>query len=792
MLLYVFRALKSRSCSFLLAILGLAIALGATLSVARIHGLLESGTPRGTRLTGEAWSVFMHSETMRFDFFLGPRQIEGLQEHFGTSGYVLGSAGTRSLPIYVETQSTAALVDVVSPNFFEALHIDVDGVDTSAWGRENVPTALVSYRWLARMGRVDPPSHLRIGERVIRVAGVVPTFSGLWDQFTEVWVDWRLGPELLFPSVANVSVADQPWFYWTLALAREGRQAEFDARAIQGFARVDLVEPPFESFRVVSGITNQPDARRTADDSVRIYLFMAWVGLLASAVNLACWCALTRIVKADAEWTMLCLGISGSKYRTFEVSFIAIPVLFAGLMGLPLSLAFDALVARDPAVAALMNQSAELRAPFPWAMYVAGLGALFVVVWSTSKLVARAAGLKFGSATLRPDSLRVRGLFRALTLLMSTLAAMSLIIGYWSGRSSLDLWADASQKLFARTWVMQVKASDAGAKRTSLFPEDRADLISALRGALPEAQYVGFASTRPYSDARIPFTEFTLGNGQKVSVLVNETDGDAIAAMGASLRVGTLPPIGSLGFDIVLDTDIALLVTRSLRVPSALGATMTDAAGIPYNVVGIVDRLSYSSDLARSSPVAYIAMGAAPPALNLVVRGAVSDKRMRELTERTYAAGVATVGLASPQRLDHLADRALARYLARVTFCLATAIATLLIGIMSIGTIVLVEMQRSLRRIAIMSSLGATDATIAMTLCRGVILSVAAGAALGSAAAFLGSAMFQGLFLLPPGGAGMDAFWPAPVLSGVALCGALALIRRMLSSAPLYQHLRSE
>lgn len=790
---YFLRSLKSRAYSLLFAVFGLGVAVGAVLAVARVHDLMSSGYPVGTNIGGEPVSIFMHSSAMKFDFFLSPRQIQGMQEQFADSGQVLGSSGTRSIAVRIDAALGNAYLDVVSPNFFDALGIELSGPAAADWGKADEPVAVVSARLLARLGLDEPPTTIEVGGHLLRVAAVTHQFNGLWDQFTEIWVDWRLGPSLLFPST-NASVEDQPWFYWTLAIPQAGQLPEFHERLRHLAERRDLAEPPFDGFRLVPGITNQPEARRLADDSVQLYLSVSLIALLAAAINLACWSALARISKAGDEWTMLCLGLERGKHARFTTVYIIVPVFLALSLGVAVERGFTWLIAIDPSVDELLSRAANLRSGYPWkTLALTGLGSALIGLL-VSSIVTRSAGLRFGSSRLAMNSPRLRWVFGGLTAGMSFVSSLAMIVGYGSASSSMQLQRDLSLEKMQDAVIVEVRAHTADGKRTTLDADQRHALLADLSGRAPEVRTLGLLSIRPYSAGRFPLTGFSLtpGGDSAISVLLNQADADALDALNVRLLAGReLADIDPFS-ELLLDAASAATLARVAGVESAIGLRIYDSSSMPYSVAGVVTSMSYTADVARAPSVAYMRMDEVPSSLHVALNGKIGDSRLAAISAASIPLGDAHATFAEPLRVKQIAEQALTRYRARISFCMAAAATSLLVAVLAIASVVLVQTRQRLRQLAIMRCLGADLRKIAWSCSRGIVVSSALGSGFAALMVIVTTTATQAVFFSTSRMDIWETLWPLPFALVTTLIGALIAVGRELGAKPLYAHLKAE
>jgi hypothetical protein len=795
MFVLLLRCLRRRPVSLLLTVLGLAVAFATTLSTLGLYSVLREGHPRGTDFPGDPVSIFMHASAMNFDFFLGPAQITAFQRDLGDSGQVLGAAGSRLVTIEIAGSPREAAVDVVSPNFFKALGVSFTEGDAAGWADPGAPpTCVVSERFLASIGSGARPHSIHVAGRQLRVAGVAREFSGLWDHETDIWVDWRLGYDLLFPTLRDTGIESQPWFYWTLAIPSAGEQAAFNAKLQRALSRRELTQPPFDGFRSLPGITNQVDLRRTAGSSASLYLVLCLIMLIVAATNLAAWSALTRAGRINGEWTLLRLGISRTTHALFGLGFVALPVLFGAFLALPLERLFSALLRRDPAIAALLAWSPEYANRYPWAAWSATVLTVATFGWVLGMIVARVSGLRFGASTLRSAAGAVERLFRPMAVLVSALAAVALLFGILECASALRAWRTFSLDDAQTVWLVGVRGDNGNTGRVPLDRTLREGVMRGVHARFPQTQESGFIKIRPLSAAPHTLSGFSLEPGGEpiLSVLLNEVDSGALPALGVTLRSGRHLDPNPNSHELVVDSKAAAELARVARLDTVLGLQLHDSVGMPWRVVGVVDPVAYGSDLSTAPPVAYQTINGVPPVLSLVLRGPYTSNQVEQFAKGVVRLDGGEVRFEAPVNLAHAADRAQAQFRSRALLSVIAAIITISISSLTILSLVTLVVRRRRRTLAIRLSLGEAPWKTAFRGAQGVLLSTLAGCALGCLALWLAQSWMN----LHRAGQTEHIQWAVvlccAILVALSGIGAAAVLAREFFAPPLSQHLRED
>jgi len=793
MSLFVWRAIRARWPSFLVTTLGLGLAFGCALACLSVVQVLRGGHPVGSHFDGDPVTIYQHVLSMGYDLFLSPAQIAQVQQELGDSGTVTGSSGGAFESAELNGEPMAVAVDVVLPNHFSVLGIHLIGADPERWGQGD-ETVIVSQRFLARLGLTTPPKSIRIAGQDFPIAGVADAFPGLWNHEIEVWVDWRQGQRLLFPTSVNRGVNQQPPLYWALAIPAEGKSAEFAARLQRALARTDIAERPFDKLRAVSGITNQSELRQAADTSTSLYLLSCGLMLLVGAFNLASWSALTRVSRLDAEWTMLRLGIPRLAYFRIGLWFVLIPAVVGAILAVPFHWLFAWLLASDPAIASLLEASSEYQRSYPWFAWVAVFALTCVLGHGLGSLVSTVAGLRYGAVSLRSDQAAVRQVFRGVVIVVSMASAIAMVFAAFASLGGYRLLRDMAYPDASQVWMLGLRSGNA-ATRFDWNAENMDRLVEEVRVRMPELAAVGFLQVRPFSSAKPGSTVLSLEpfGAPDLSVMLNEATYEALPALG-------LPVVRGKGFsqhggeaaEIVLDTAAADLFSSSHGGKDVLDQLLYDAAGTAYRVVGVSQRSLYSTDLNSALPVAYASMTESIRPPILITRGPTTAERIQRQLVQAKDSLFPGVVVESPLNLRDLSDQTFAGYRSRSMLCVISALVTLVIAFISLVSIISLEVARNRRALAVRACLGASTGELMRRSVRGLSVCVVGGSMVGFALLWFARSALPTDLITSAG----DWFWMGGVsvtalLLLVLLCASIAL-RRLFFGAALSDHLREE
>lgn len=787
MLTFLLRSLLARAPSLALTILGLTIAFAATLASLNLQSALQSGHPQGTRFSGTPVSIFSHITPRNMDVFMFPRQILSLQEELGDSGTIVASSGARSVTVEAGGIAKDMAVDIAAPGFFSALGVTLQGGDAHQFGDERTdPACVLSEQFMARMGLQSLPDTIQIAGRSLRVIGTARGFNGLWDHETDVWVDWRLGHELITPT-SKVTGLDG--FYWVMALPAHGQDAAFHAKLQRALARRELLEPPFDSFRVVPGITNQADARHAADTSSWLYLVLCAVMLTVASINLAAWSALMRAGKIESEWTLLRLGIPRRTHALFGMGFVVFPVIIGALLALPLERLFSALLKQDASVYALLAQSADYERHYPWGSWLTIVLAVIAIGWLLGAAVTHLAGLRFSAPTLRSTAGKVERLFRPMAVLVTLLAAVALLFGTLQSANAMRVWKALAHQDVEQTWALFIQPSAGALDHTR-----REAIERSVRARLPRTQTLGFVKIRPLSSAKTTLSTYSLeaGGPPALKLLLNEADAAGMQTLGANLRSGHAFDSNLNAMEMVLDAQAAQTLAQVSGKRSVLDMNLYDELSMPWRIVGIADRIAYGPEPDKEAPVAYVSLGESPLIANLVLRGPGTQMQMNDLADAGVRAEGGLIEFGNPVSLADMADKALAQYKSRALLGLLAAVITIAIAALTILSITTLEVRRRRRLLAVRASLGEHPWATAWHGVRGLLLSIFAGTLLGMLAMWLASAWLAALDVVKPA----DYAWGMPLssalLAALGCIGSAFVLWREFFTQSLAQHLREE
>lgn len=791
--MYLLRSIRSRALSFSLSVLGLALALAAVLSVQRMSDVVGSGALAATRLHGQPVSVFTYSSGLDFELFLSPLTIRTVEERLAGSGELIAASGTRAVPGRVGAELETLHVDVVSSRLFEALDVEVQGLPAGQRVLDD-STAVVSQRFLSERMLQAAPDSIEVQGRRVRVVGVAQGFTGLFDHYTDVWVDWWHAPGILFEEDARRHLDYTP-FFWSVALPAAGREAEFRTRLQTAISEPEglSIDPPFDSLRAIPGITNQTQWRNLADASLDAYQAISIVALCAAVLNLAVWAALMRVSRAREEWTLLSLGLPRHKHLLLRLGYVLVGLIPAWVLAAAFEPLFVSLLASDSAVHLLLKDAAKSDAGFAWTVWLMGGGLALLVVLAVAHLVERAAGLRFGAPALRETGPVLRGVFRGLTVAMAVASCAALLLGYWALSTSMARQGELAGMDSDSTWTAQAKATDSKGDFGFADSAERALLAEQLRERLPQIERVGFGTLRPFAEGEGPLNSYTLPNSPDTSLRLrlNQIEGDALEAMGLRLVAGRMLPGTGFALEVLMDQRAAADLARRLGKPSVLGELLRDASSMDYEVVGIVEAMPYNMELASPLGTVYQRMGSMVPGFHVLMRGGVGAAEVERAFAEPFAVSALRFKLEEPQHLPALAERAQARYRARLLFATTTAGVTLLIALLALVSMVVVEARARSHALAVRACLGARPLNLATHAFRGLLLALGFGAVLGGLVALAATRSIPALAAIGTGSA-VDIALPvlALMLLGVLICALVLGLQQR--GAALYRRLQVE
>lgn len=791
--MYLLRSIRSRALSFSLSVLGLALALAAVLSVQRMSDVVGSGALAATRLHGQPVSVFTYSSGLDFELFLSPLTIRTVEERLAGSGELIAASGTRAVPGRVGAELETLHVDVVSSRLFEALDVDVQGLPAGQRVLDD-STAVVSQRFLSERMLQAAPDSIEVQGRRVRVVGVAQGFTGLFDHYTDVWVDWWHAPGILFEEDARRHLDYTP-FFWSVALPAAGREAEFRTRLQTAISEPEglSIDPPFDSLRAIPGITNQTQWRNLADASLDAYQAISIVALCAAVLNLAVWAALMRVSRAREEWTLLSLGLPRHKHLLLRLGYVLVGLIPAWVLAAAFEPLFVSLLASDSAVHLLLKDAARSDAGFAWQAWLQSGGLALLVVLAVAHLVERAAGLRFGAPALRETGPVLRGVFRGLTVAMAVASCAALLLGYWALSTSMARQGELARMDSGSTWTAQSKATDSKGDFGFADSAERALLAEQLRERLPQIERVGFGTLRPFAEGEGPLNSYTLPNAPDTTLRfrMNQIEGDALGAMGLKLVAGRALPESGYALEVLMDQRAAADLARRLGKPSVLGELLRDASSMDYEVVGIVEAMPYNMELASPLGTVYQRMGSMVPGFHVLMRGGVGAAEVERAFAEPFTVSALRFKLEEPQHLPALAERAQARYRARLLFATTTAGVTLLIALLALVSMVVVEARARSHALAVRACLGARPLNLATHAFRGLLLALGFGAVLGGLVALAATRSIPALAAIGTGSA-VDIALPvlALMLLGVLICALVLGLQQR--GAALYRRLQVE
>lgn len=679
---WVVRGLIQRRYPVGSSILAMALALAFLLSCVKLNSMIVDGVPRGTTLPKGSFTVFQHDPNARLSFFLSPAQIARLQHNLEGSAAVIGASGVRALKFGLPSEAaptSTIQVDFVSPEFFLTLGVHFLAGDAGRFATTEDGVVL-SERFVSSLGLSDPPSSIVVEGRRLQVTGVVRGFNGLFDRNCYAWIHWRQAEGLLFPDLPgkkSLDVADQPWFYWTLVTPTQGTSDSVGAILRSPELVGAIVERPFSELKVIDGISNQLDLRRSASKGQEIYWRLAVLLVAVACMALALTVAMVRMSRLHNELVKLQLGLPRSALTRILAHYAFWPTLFAVAIGMAASYFVDALLAREPSIAAYTELSAELSTGFPWRATVLTFMVVLGACGALQYVLVRSAGLRFGVRTLDARQRSMSRLFAYFEIALVAVAASAVTLGTAAAASSVIQLRAIAEAERSATWAVTFRLAD----DSTLAPASQRTFLDRLHA---EGYQGGFLTVLPLSEPRRSPTSFQFASGT-LTVLENAATPEVFGARRLALLAGRPFEAGNIN-EIVIDETAAHIIQKAIAPQSILGSTITNTSGESYVVVGIVESITYSTDPDYRLPVVYSSLGTISRRGAILLFGAGAPNRLRAALEE--AGG--SISDFFVDRVETLVDRGRrvgARHRAKAALTAAAAAVSALVAFLLVASV---------------------------------------------------------------------------------------------------------
>jgi len=825
---YAIRTLRRTPGFTLLAVLTLAIGIGATSAIFTLindvllrslpvrdpRGLVVLGDARGsgTALGRQSGSFTLFS----YDLY---RRLRDEPVFDGLSA-VQSSKSRVSVTRSGDTVSEPTYVRLVSGNYFDVLgtHAAFGRLLTPADDEASAqPAAVVSYRyWRDHLSgdRSAIGASIRIGRVPVTVVGVAaPEFYGetLEADPAGVWMPIALGRQL-DPSRDLANAPDIHWLYLIGRLrpdvTRAAAQPRVDAALRTWLREREGASPPADEAEAtarttaplmpgVSGITH---ARRQYGSALQLLLALSGVVLLIACANIAN-LLLARGAARDVERAIR-VAIGASRGRLIRQSLTE--SLTLALAGGALGLAF-ASWSVDALLALVFRDSRDL--PFsttPDARVLAFTAALSC----GAALVFGLLPALRGSAAVSARETRRFGWAGALIVAQ---VALSLVVLAAAGALARSLANLAAQDFgFARERVLVVDVDPASAGYTverlgNLYRE----LLARLNGT-PGVASASLSYYSPFHECCWAFTILAQGQpppraGEPRSSLLNRVSSRYFETIGTRLVRGRAIDER----DTARAPRVAVVndgfARRYFAGANPLGRRFSIGGGVPgaIEIVGIVENAKYDEPRDEMEPMAFMPLlqtadddedvdaAATHFVRTIEVRTAVDVGMVATAVRQTVAAIDPNLPILRVATLGGEVDRALTgdNVVASLAgFFALVALALTAIGLYGLTTY---SVERRTREIGIRVALGARRGAVVAMVIREVLTRAAIGTAIGVPAAFVAMRAIRGaLYGVSPADP-TAASAAAVVLVAAILAAGYAPARRASRIEPI-QALRCE
>lgn len=688
------------------------------LAAGQLERVLSSSLPVGAHFQGLVSSVYARIGSINRNFFLSPGQIQELQATLGDAGRLVAATGVRAAKLQHQDTIHTVGLDVVSHNFFTDLAIttssrNVDPGQAHVW----LGSALVQ-----RLYGGSTPESIQLDGISFLVAGTVGEFQGLFDQQTEVWLPWEFAHPILFSTLPDRGLLQQPEMYFAIALSSGGADAEARAAFEAGLARVrlrtDVLQPPWTEFAISAGISADEAASVAATRTIRIYRAGALLMLMAATLHLGIWAALLRSSQSSSLRTMRQLGIGPWRILLIQQAFVALPLLIALLCVVPGHILLLDWLRMDPTLAALLAKTRLQDASVASTLWAVLL--LTLVVWSAAALVGELIDRLDGSSQLGArgtSGLRVTRTFRGLVALSTLTCTIGLMIAALSLHETRVQSGRIGKALDSGSGFMVISRGDAptsgiGLERVASVLQATPEQALAVTGAVPLLTQIPVQQLGHDPDAE-PW----------LSVQLIPGEGPLPRALGLRLLSGR----GIENPDeIVLDQAAASKLEQRSQRP-ALDSVLFDASGSPFMVVGVVESMLYDLQAGELAHTAYVHRMNSMVQPNVLVYQQVSAQTVQSWQRLLAAEGIE---VQATHALQEVAQQVYARELARLRLAWLASLCTTLVALLSLTAVCRLEAQRQQATLALYSALGASRWRRWRLLLQGLLMFCALGSAL--------------------------------------------------------------
>ncbi len=701
MILYLYRLFSRRLIGFFISVTALSISIAGLIACLVILENLENGRPKGVNYQGKFISIFSYISSKNLTWYLTPQKILSLQEELDDQTQIIAvNEGDNFETVNINEKTLISSISFVSDNFFDVLKIKINEGNRQDFYKTVETVCLVSKSFIKNNNLSSAPTSLLIDNKQYKIIGVVPEYKGLFpESFSDVdiWIPWQHAHHILSRKINNKNPFGGGE-YWAILTSTNINLDSLESNLSQLESRTDLLKPPEDSFKSIKGLVNQVNLRSDAEESTMLYLYISLVMFIIAVINLSTWVALTRLSKINNERIFLKLGIG--RYRFFSLNILAViaPIIFAFILAIPLYKGYLYLILQETTLEKLFTEESLFHVLIPWKEIMFMILVTVLVIYILTMIIAKLSNVAYNKHSLSSDN-KTGYVFHSLFFITVTLTTVSLIFSIFIMQYALLTKNKFSNQNFNNVYSIIPFFENFldNKKKVNL-------IIDSLQNNIENITKIGISSKVPYSDNQTQNFSLNKYEPTDIKILVNKVDKVALSILGVNMIVGENIVVGRN--QLIVDTKTESKLKKLTHLDSILNLTLYDMAQEEYQIVGISSFLNYSSDPTVDINIGYTSFKDQDPVRIILLKGNIDFENLINMTEKLRTEY--SLKLFVVNSLEERKTSLSIPLYSRIILCLTAAVMSVIISMLTIVSIISINVSEKNKALAIYSSLGLT------------------------------------------------------------------------------------
>jgi len=682
-----------------IAIISLSIGIALIASSSSVYKALSNNKAAGVTHQGNIASLFANISAFDINFPISPMQLYNLSQEVSHRATIVATQGAKAQPIVIHDEEFSPIAEVVSSNYFEALGITLSNNSYQHFESDN-PSVVLRHDF-ADKHQLNLGDSIEIRGINFQIVALSHTFSGIFDNQSELWIPWQHANHL--GSFPVSTLLEQGPGYWAIVLQQEGcndgcfSQSLIDIKQRQDLLSLKLM-PPVDSFVTLPGISFDKNRQQDAHSNATIYIILATLVFTIAVLNMISCQVQLQTQSINNKKLFLALGITRIDYYRLVAMLIGLPISIAVILGFLISTIYSRILLNDDNIAILFTQNYQFSQTNN--LLIAFIAGCFTALctWLAISRLHYKHNVVYHSNDLYSQpktSLTLLYFFGFLSVFVGTISLLitAHTIGY-----NIPTINNLNNQTLNGLSVYTLNEDK--------FQHNPNDLSQSILLAHPELNTSALMKYVPRLNSIIDERLYAVAYGNEfVSLGINQVSHGVFETLDIKLLQGELLNKND-SQTLVVSKNTAEKLKILLGVSNILNQTVFDDIGYSWKIIGVVDDIHYNSDPNVTQLMAYKSSKSTFDSPLLVLSNTLDSTQRHILLNETFASILVTYTFSAD--LKTLQTQVRNATYQRLILGLIACVSGLIIALFTLVIIGQLNMREKRKSIAIYSALGAT------------------------------------------------------------------------------------